>query len=419
MVFLGKSAGLALAVIAATLAIGASRATAACDAAEAAAVDRARPLEILPVAFVPISTPVHPVKGTDGRVHLAYEFAVSNVTPVAVRIVSVEVVDARSGEPSGRNVVVGYDGQDVAGQVSRFARRDAGVASDSFGTRLPPGQGGYMYFDVVYPNAAAVPCRIAHRVTVELTGVEGKPRVVTVAAPLPVGDRPAIVIRPPLRGPRWFDLDSCCAAIGAHRFTLLTPFGRYRDPETFAIDYVQLTEGGRTYTGDIKVLRNWPSYGKPIYAVADGRVSSIENGLPDIVPGGKPAGLPASQAGGNYVIQKIADGQYAFYAHMIPGSVRVRAGQMVRAGQLLGRLGNSGNSDGPHLHFQIMSAPSALDAAGLPFVYDDVWLEGRFVGTARAADELFLDGGRHRFDRRDAGRQRHRMPIAGDLMRLR
>jgi murein DD-endopeptidase MepM/ murein hydrolase activator NlpD len=58
------------------------------------------------------------------------------------------------------------------------------------------------------------------------------------------------------------------------------------------------------------------------------------------------------------------------YAHLQPGSLRVKAGQKVKRGDVLGLLGNSGNSTEPHLHFQVMDRPSPLGAEGLPYLID-------------------------------------------------
>jgi murein DD-endopeptidase MepM/ murein hydrolase activator NlpD len=77
------------------------------------------------------------------------------------------------------------------------------------------------------------------------------------------------------------------------------------------------------------------------------------------------------------VVLKLGHGVFAAYAHMVPGSVRVHRGERVREGQVLGKLGNSGASTGPHLHFQLMNHRSLLDADGLPFVLDGFGLDGR------------------------------------------
>jgi murein DD-endopeptidase MepM/ murein hydrolase activator NlpD len=71
---------------------------------------------------------------------------------------------------------------------------------------------------------------------------------------------------------------------------------------------------------------------------------------------------------GNYAIVATG-GTYALYAHLAPGSVAVTGGQRVRAGEVLGRVGHSGNSTAPHLHFQLMDSPDPLRASGIPCAF--------------------------------------------------
>ena len=73
---------------------------------------------------------------------------------------------------------------------------------------------------------------------------------------------------------------------------------------------------------------------------------------------------------GNFVVLALPDGQYAQYAHMRPGSVKVRTGETVRRGQLIGQVGISGDARVPHLHFQVSDNPDFLDGEGMPFVQD-------------------------------------------------
>ena len=72
---------------------------------------------------------------------------------------------------------------------------------------------------------------------------------------------------------------------------------------------------------------------------------------------------------------------------MQPGSLRVEVGDRVRRGQVLGLLGNTGNTDAPHLHFHIMDGPSPLQSNGLPFVHP------RFEGQGLVTDESLLQSG--------------------------
>ena len=102
--------------------------------------------------------------------------------------------------------------------------------------------------------------------------------------------------------------------------------------------------------------------------MADGVVTSMRNDIPQNTPGAKELAVPITldTIGGNHVIMEIGEGLYAFYAHMQPGSVRVKVGDHVRRGQVLGLLGNSGNSSEPHLHFHICNENSELGCEGLP-----------------------------------------------------
>jgi murein DD-endopeptidase MepM/ murein hydrolase activator NlpD len=93
----------------------------------------------------------------------------------------------------------------------------------------------------------------------------------------------------------------------------------------------------------------------------------VAENIPDPVK--RAAEMTLVTAGGNYVALDIGYGRYALYGHLIPGSIKVKKGDFVKRGQVLGRLGNSGNSTEPHLHFQIADAPSFLNANGLPYLY--------------------------------------------------
>ena len=84
--------------------------------------------------------------------------------------------------------------------------------------------------------------------------------------------------------------------------------------------------------------------------------------------------------GGNHVILNIGEGVYAFYAHLQPGSIKVKVGDNVRRGQALGLVGNSGNSTEPHLHFHLSDANSPLGGEGVPYAYAAFEVEGRIGG---------------------------------------
>ncbi len=82
--------------------------------------------------------------------------------------------------------------------------------------------------------------------------------------------------------------------------------------------------------------------------------------------------LGARRIIGNHVILDLGERTYAVYAHIRRGSLTVKAGDTVRAGQEIGRVGNSGNTTEPHLHFHLMDGPDPDAARGVPFTWRGV-----------------------------------------------
>jgi murein DD-endopeptidase MepM/ murein hydrolase activator NlpD len=87
----------------------------------------------------------------------------------------------------------------------------------------------------------------------------------------------------------------------------------------------------------------------------------------------------------------LGGGRYALYAHLRAGSISVKPGQRVKRGLVMGRVGNSGNTLAPHLHFHVMDAPIPLAANGLPYAIDAFTVTGTTGGTA-AFDKAEADG---------------------------
>jgi len=150
---------------------------------------------------------------------------------------------------------------------------------------------------------------------------------------------------------------------------------------------VQLDDKNKIASGPIDKLSSYAFFGREIYSVADGTVVAMADDRPEQVPGKLPEGITLQMALGNYAVVDIGEGRFAFYAHMQPGSLRVKPGDKVTTGQVLGLLGNSGNTDAPHLHFHVMDGASPLLSDGLPYVFTS------FTGEGRVTDEQPLFSG--------------------------
>src|SRR5262249_40464583 len=150
---------------------------------------------------------------------------------------------------------------------------------------------------------------------------------------------------------------------------LLTIDGNMVVPQRFAIDWIKIDRRHRGWVGNPNRLSSYFSYGQPEIAVAAGTVVFARDGMPNARPPHHPKPPPLAKLPGNTVTLRVRPGIYVLYAHMKPGSVRVHVGEHVRRGQLLGQLGNSGNSATPHLHLQVQTTPSFV-GDGLPFVFD-------------------------------------------------
>jgi hypothetical protein len=172
-----------------------------------------------------------------------------------------------------------------------------------------------------------------------------------------------VVVDPPLAG-EWAMLAGGRSALLSHHY--ITPYQRN------ALDFVQLVDG-RGYEGDPKRTESWYGFGEPVLAPADGTVVSVSDIHPD-----EPIGAIGQTPGdGNHITLKIGNHRYAIMAHLKQGSARVSKGERVRAAQQIGAVGDSGNSLGPHLHFQVQDGPvfdPDQQASTIPIVFRDVLL---------------------------------------------
>jgi hypothetical protein len=325
---------------------------------------------ITPLIASAVAAPI-PVPATDGKVHLAYELQLTNVFDQEVTLTS---VDVRAADRTVLNLA-----------ADRLAYWTRVMGNPTPTTKLGPAQSAAVWLDVsVAPGT--VPAELVHAIGVSLAQPRPPlfPATMTeTVAPVAVQTRKPAVIAPPLVGSNWVDANSCCD-MTPHRMALNPLNGQLWAAERFAIDYVQLLPDLRLFNGDKTKPESYPGFGAEIHAVADGPVVAVLDGLPEQVPGESPSGLPLEQYAGNHIVQDIGGGNYALYAHLKTGSIKTKVGDRLRSGQVIALLGNTGNTDGPHLHFHVMSSPDPLRSDGLPFMLSSFRLDGRIASMAAA-----------------------------------
>ena len=304
--------------------------------------------------------------GTDGRQHVVYELIMINANATPATLQEVEVVSA--ADPI--RAIATYRGGELLGHLRSTANTAVAKPEIDFnGVRV-------FLIHLALPAGAPAPERLMHRLTL-LGGANPSPKPQTpvalayLAAPLTLSAN-VPKIGPPLKGKDWVAFNGCCEATGAHRATSQTVNGRLYFAQRFAIDWMRLDEAGRLVNGNPADVHSWVSYDSDVLAVADGRVVKTEQNLDDQIPGSlpDPKTITLANVDGNYIVLDLGGGIFAFYAHLRRNSLSVSAGEHVKRGQVLAKLGNTGNTSAPHLHFHLMDGTSTLGSNGIPYVID-------------------------------------------------
>ncbi len=337
------------------------------------------PASVPPTAIVVTSTSM-PLRlaGSDGLVHLEYDLIVTNAFTAPVTLTSITVL----GEHDEHLLRLTGDA------LTALVEPILGTSQLSKAAALVPTSGSVAVVIDVPVQPGAVPRFLSHKISYSVP--PGSPALALIGSydftgpVLGVSAVDSMTIAPPLRGDGWWSLNGCCSP-NAHR-ALRNAVGGTRliKPETFAIDYVQL-RNGQFFSGDGAANSQHFAYGAELLAVADGEVVFVRTDMPDELPFTpvKHVKQPLDYAG-NQVVLQLGSNSWAIYGHMQPGSATVHVGDHVTLGQVLGRLGNSGNTTAPHLHFEIADNPVNTAASSLPYVFDRYVLDG-YVTPAAAA----------------------------------
>jgi hypothetical protein len=324
----------------------------------------AAPRSLQPRLFpVDMSVPVAPSPfRQDGKLQLVYEIELRNFRAGDVEWQRLEVLDSEGAS------LATFEGDALQSMLTR-----PGSPPDLAQPRRIGGgmlAVAFLWLSIDGPAPKALRHRAAFTLPAASFGAE---RVVE-SGPVPVG-APAPVLGPPARGKGW--VVRWISNTSFHRRGLFPVDGRAQIAQRFAIDWNRFDDEGVEQSGDESNNASYSVFGQEALAVADATVVKLIDGVPENSPPNTAAGvgLDPELALGNCIVLALPGGLYATYAHLQPGSLRVKPGESVRRGQTLGLVGNSGNATGPHLHFHLATGPG-LQGEGMPYVFESFELLG-------------------------------------------
>ncbi len=314
------------------------------------------------LAFPPVQleirTPFEPTAfESSGRNYLFYELYLQNFTSTPLTLRGIQVINA---DNTTQESIAEFNANQLDALLVPIG---GGKVDDNH--QLGAGRSIVAFLCVAFDGKSEVPRKLRHRVLLHDAVAEG-PVIRTHQTKLHVLGRPLV-------GTDW-TAASAPSISSHHRTGLFVAGGLAQISRRYAIDWKIIKEGS-SFSGDARDVHSYYAYGKKVLAVADGTVVATIDDLPDNVPrtaaGFSPA-VPITMKtfAGNSIILALGDGQFAHYAHLQRGSLRVKVGDRVRRGQLLGRIGNSGDAREPHLHFQVTTAPDILLSEGVPYLID-------------------------------------------------
>ena len=315
------------------------------------------PLQLeMRVPFEPTAFP------SESTIHLMYELHLTNFGAAALYLRRIEVLDP---EASGTEPIAAFDAEQLGTMLQVLGTSAPQDASGN--PQIVAGGRAIAFVSITLSPNSHIPVRLLHRVVTTDSFGEG--------AVVATRHTTLHVLGPPVEGANWLASDGPSNdRENHHRRGIFVIYGQAGISRRYAIDWKQVDRDA-SFSGDARDVHSYYGYGKPVLAVADGRVVTARDGLPDNVPGHGESFRPAvpitlETVGGNTITLDLGGGQFAYYMHLQPGSLRVKSGDRVRRGQVLARIGSSGDAREPHLHFEVTTSPKLGAGEGVPYLID-------------------------------------------------
>jgi hypothetical protein len=319
------------------------------------------------VPFEPTAFPSGP------HIYLMYELHLTNYLPMPLSLARIDVLDADSEDAQS---IASFRAEQLESMLQPLGARK--LADPKENLIIGAGQSAIVYMCITFDHKARIPDKLVHRVSTADAALEG--------AVIGTHHTELHVLGPPVEGANWLADDGPSnGEDNHHRRGVVIVDGQAVDSRRYAIDWKQVVNG-TSFSADPRDVHSYYSYGKSVLAVADGRVQVARDGLPDNIPGHGEAFHPAvpitlGTVAGNTITLDLGDGQFAYYLHLQPGSLRVKTGDKVRRGQVLGSIGASGDAREPHLHFEVTTSSKLVAGEGLPYLIDRYRCKNTTDGT--------------------------------------
>lgn len=302
-----------------------------------------------------------------GKLQLVYELHLTNFARVDLALRRIQLLDSASG-----SIVGDFRESELQGLIGRIDHSASAMEK----LLIPSGVRAVAYLALPIQSSGAAGRALTHRIEYEVRSEVPELAVVEGGA-FRIRDEPRLSLGPPLRGGSWAAIYNATWERG-HRRVLFAVQGSVHIPGRFAIDWIKVERNGKYFDRDGSRVADWYGYGAEVLAVADSIVATTRDGVAESsVVAENPTRTSPDGAAGNYIALNLGGGWYAFYEHLKPGSIQVKPGDRVQRGRVIGLLGYTGESTGPHLHFHVSDGNAALNAEGVPYRLQDF----RILGT--------------------------------------
>jgi peptidase M23-like protein/uncharacterized protein DUF3887 len=187
---------------------------------------------------------------------------------------------------------------------------------------------------------------------------------------LPIPERNQTRLTPPFKD-RWLVFwGGDTAELNAHHHV---------PAQRFALDFLGVGPNGKTHQAGASRNEDYFAFGRDVLAPANGVITDVIDGVRDNSPGS----MNPLSALGNAVFIRHGTQEVSVLAHLKQGSIKVKVGDAVKKGQVLGQCGNSGNSSEPHIHYHLQDTDVIQDATGIKCYFEQIIVEKKGTKATR------------------------------------